>query len=473
MEVAAGFAEHVDVQVGRLVDELDALGYDENTLVFYIWGDNGSSGEGQNGTISELLAQNGIPTTVDMHIAALDQLGGLDVLGSPLTDNQYHAGWAWAGSAPYKGMKLLASHLGGTRNPMAVRWPARITPDPMPRAQFHHCNDVVPTIYEILGITPPRVVNGVPQDPIDGVSFAYAIDDAARRGPTAAPSTSRSWAAAPSTTTAGWPRRSVPGCRGSRACRPASRSGHPTTTRGSSTTSTSDWSQAHDLAADHPDKVAAMRELFAIEAARNRALPIGGGLWIPLLHPEQRITPPYTEWDFVGGITRMPEFCAPALGNKPNTVTLDVDLPDHAERCALRARRQQRRTHLLHRRRDALLRVQPVHPPAHQDPLHDSRCPPGRATIEVTTTYAEPRPGGPLDITLNVDGDDRRHGQVPISAPLAVHRQRLPRHRHLPRLTRLARLPRPGAVPVQRHDPPHARRLPLSRGALSFVDSVH
>ena len=119
MEVAAGYAEHVDVQVGRISDELDALGYGENTLFFYIWGDNGSSGEGQNGTIAELLAQNGIPTTVRQHIDALDALGGLDVLGSPLVDNQYHAGWAWAGSTPYKGMKLLASHLGGTRSALA------------------------------------------------------------------------------------------------------------------------------------------------------------------------------------------------------------------------------------------------------------------------------------------------------------------------------------------------------------------
>ena len=82
MEVAAGYAEHVDVQVGRIADELDRLGYGENTLFFYIWGDNGSSGEGQNGTIAELLAQNGIPTTVRQHIDVLDELGGLDVLGS-------------------------------------------------------------------------------------------------------------------------------------------------------------------------------------------------------------------------------------------------------------------------------------------------------------------------------------------------------------------------------------------------------
>jgi arylsulfatase A-like enzyme len=104
------------------------------------------------------------------------------VLGSPKTDNQYHAGWAWAGSTPYKGTKLLASHFGGTRNPMAIRWPAKIKPDATPRPQFHHCSDVVPTIYEVLGITPPLEVNGVPQDPIDGVSFAYSFDDPKAKG---------------------------------------------------------------------------------------------------------------------------------------------------------------------------------------------------------------------------------------------------------------------------------------------------
>ena len=177
MEVAAGFAEHVDVQVGRIVDELDRLGYGENTLFLYIWGDNGSSAEGQDGTIAELLAQNGIPTTPRMHIDALEQLGGLDVLGSPKVDNQYHSGWGWAGSTPYKGVKLLASHLGGTRNPLAIRWPKKVAPDPVPRDHFLHCNDVVPTIYEILGIEPPLIVNGVPQIPIAGASFARTLTD--------------------------------------------------------------------------------------------------------------------------------------------------------------------------------------------------------------------------------------------------------------------------------------------------------
>jgi arylsulfatase len=114
MEVYAGFCKHVDAQIGRVVDEIDNLGYGKNTLIFYIWGDNGASAEGQNGTISELLAQNGIPTTIKQHIQALDTLGGLDELGSPKTDPMYHAGWPWAGGAPYQYTRWIASHFGGT-----------------------------------------------------------------------------------------------------------------------------------------------------------------------------------------------------------------------------------------------------------------------------------------------------------------------------------------------------------------------
>ncbi|WP_426566094.1 arylsulfatase [Angustibacter sp. McL0619] len=416
MEVAAGFAEHCDVQVGRMVDELDALGYADNTLVFYIWGDNGSSGEGQDGTISELLAQNGIPTTVDMHIAALDALGGLDVLGSPLTDNQYHAGWAWAGSAPYQGMKLLASHLGGTRNPMAVRWPERIAPDPVPHPQFHHCNDVVPTIYEILGITPPRLVNGVPQDPIDGVSFAYALDDTAAEGRLRTQyfevMGSRAiyhdgWMASAIGPRLPWVLGLPPGIT----------DWTPDNDTWELYDLETDWSQARDLAAEHPDRLAALKQLFLIEATRNSALPIGGGLWIPILHPELRITPPYSRWDFPGPITRIPEFSAPALGNKANTVTLHLDLPETPSgvlyalgansgglTCYIDDGTLCYEYNLFIVMRTKIQATTPL--------------PTGQATVEVVTRYAEPRPGGPLDITLKVNGEPVGEGRVPVSAPL-------------------------------------------------------
>ena len=172
MELYAGFCEHTDAQVGKLVDYLDQTGQRENTIILYIWGDNGSSAEGQNGSISELLAQNQIPNTIAQQIKALDELGGLKALGGPLTDNMYHAGWAWAGNTPFRYTKLVASHFGGTRNPLVVSWPKKIKADKTPRSQFYHVNDIAPTLYDVIGIKAPKVVNGFAQDPIDGVSMA-------------------------------------------------------------------------------------------------------------------------------------------------------------------------------------------------------------------------------------------------------------------------------------------------------------
>ena len=125
MEVFAGFTEHADHEAGRVIDEIDKLGLRDNTLIFYVFGDNGSSAEGQAGSISELLAQNGIPNTIEQHLAAMDRLGGLAALGGPKMDNMYHAGWAWAGSTPFQATKLVASYFGGTRNPLVISWPAQ------------------------------------------------------------------------------------------------------------------------------------------------------------------------------------------------------------------------------------------------------------------------------------------------------------------------------------------------------------
>ncbi len=153
------------------------LGYGENTLIVYIWGDNGSSAEGQDGTISELLAQNGIPTTIKQHIAALNALGGLDVLGTALTDNQYHSGWAWAGAPPTREQAprlTFRRHAQPDGDPLAGEDQTgrdatyAIPPLQRPRSRRFTKSWVS---------TPPREVGGVPQDPIDGVSFAYSFDD--------------------------------------------------------------------------------------------------------------------------------------------------------------------------------------------------------------------------------------------------------------------------------------------------------
>jgi arylsulfatase len=416
MEVAAGYAEHVDVQVGRITDELESLGYADNTLFLYIWGDNGSSGEGQNGTIAELLAQNGIPTTVRQHIDALDELGGLDVLGSPLVDNQYHAAWAWAGSTPYKGMKLLASHLGGTRNPMAVRWPAKITAESAPRDVFLHCNDIVPTIYDIVGIVPPHTVNGEPQMPMAGASFARTLGD--RNAPGGKKTQYFEIMGSRGIYHDGW----MASARGPRLpWVPGQPPGIATWTPDNDTWELyhldEDWSQAHDLAAEQPEKLAQMREMFMVEAARNEVLPIGGGLWVPVYHPELRIAPPYKEWEFSGDTIRMPEFCAPALGNKNNVVTIDVDIPANANG-VLYALGAAAGGLTLYLDEGYLCYEYNLFILSRTKIRSEDKVPPGRATLTVTTQYADPRPAGPLDITVARNGETLADGQVPISAPL-------------------------------------------------------
>jgi len=415
MEVFAGFTEHVDVQIGRIVKEIDRLGYGKNTLIFYIWGDNGASAEGQNGTISELLAQNGIPSTTKQHIKALEALGGLDVLGSPKTDNMYHAGWAWAGSTPYQATKLIASHFGGTRNPLAVRWPAKIKPDVTPRAQFLHVNDVVPTIYDILGITPPRVVNGVPQDPFDGVSFASTFNDAkakevkhtqyfdimGSRGVY-----HNGWMASAFGPRAPW----VAGM-------PDIRKWQPDKDKWELYDLTKDWSQADDLANKMPAKLADLKDLFLIELTKNKGLPIGGALWVPALHPELKLAPPYTSWTFPGPITRTPEFAAPTLGNKDNLVSIDAEVPENANGVIYALGGFSGGLALYVK--DGVLsyeynlfEIQRTHIKA------KGKLPTGKVKIEVATTYVERKPAGPLKVVLKVNGKEVASGTVPVSAPL-------------------------------------------------------
>jgi arylsulfatase len=178
-----------------------------------------------------------------------------------------------------------------------------------------------------------------------------------------------------------------------------------------------DWTQSSDLAARLPAKLAQMREMFAIEAARNKALPIGGGLWVPALHPEQRIAPPYREWTFPGEITRMPEFCAPALGNKPNVVTIDARIPSNASG-VLYALGGVSGGLTCYIDDGTLCYEYNLFLIARTKIRATSKLSAGTVKIAVHTTYVVPKPGGPLSITLKVDDAVVAEGQVPVSAPL-------------------------------------------------------
>ena len=193
MEVYAGYSENADYNVGRVIDAIEELGELDNTLVVWIWGDNGASMEGTiTGSFNELTMQNGIPLNDEMQLQLSELYGGLDQWGSSIMDPHYSAAWAWAGATPFKWGKQVGSHLGGTRNPMVVQWPERIAEIGELRSHFTHVIDVAPTILSVAGIPVPETVDGIEQEPMHGTSFVGSLTDEPR------PSTARSSISRPS-----------------------------------------------------------------------------------------------------------------------------------------------------------------------------------------------------------------------------------------------------------------------------------
>jgi len=415
MEVFAGFVEHTDAQVGKLVDGMERMGLRENTIVFYIWGDNGSSAEGQKGTVSELLAQNNIPNTIEQQLAALDRVGGLRALGGPKVDSMYHAGWAWAGSTPFRSTKLVAAHFGGTRNPMVVSWPKGIKPDKAPRTQFHHVNDIAPTIYELLGINRPEEVAGLKQDPIDGVSLAYTFVDAKAAGRKKTQyfenNASRGifhdgWFACTFGPFVPWDTPSTAAhLRGWDASKD----------EWQLYDLSKDFSQADDLSTKEPGRLGRMKELFLAEAKANKALPIGGGLWTRF-HPEDVIGSPYKSWTFDATTFRMPEFAAPPVGKRSNHVTIVVEVGENASGVLYalggisggvtiymdKGRVSYEYNMLIIERTTA---------------KSESELAAGRHTIEVSETFT--KPGAAADVVLKVDGKEAARTTVKRTVPAA------------------------------------------------------
>ncbi|NEQ66550.1 MAG: arylsulfatase [Symploca sp. SIO2D2] len=422
MEVYAAFVEHVDTQAGRVIDELDALGIRDNTLVLYIWGDNGASAEGQKGSISELLAQNQIPNTIaEQRQALADQFGteedpeGLLALGTPKTDNMYHAGWAWAGDSPFRYTKLIASHFGGTANPMVVSWPGHIPEDRSIRTQFHHVNDIAPTIYEILDITPPQEVYGFQQDPIDGVSMVYSFNDANATGQkivqyfdnngsrgiysngwyacTFGPLTP--WTTSNAEDLAAWDSREDVW---------------------ELYDLTTDFTQSNDLAAQEPELLEDLKQLFLEQAQDNLVFPIGGGLWTRL-HPEDRISTPYTHWTFDTTTTRMPEFTAPGLGRQSNLVTIDVDLNgnDSGVLYALGGASGG----LTFFMEDGKLKYEYNMMLLERYKAESVAIAPGHHTIGVNTAFTSLEPLAPANVVIQVDGTEVASTLVERTVPAA------------------------------------------------------
>ncbi len=316
----ADFLSHTDYQVGRLVDALEEMGELENTLVIYIIGDNGSSAEGTlTGALDELMGLNGFLPEME------DLLPRIDDIGLPGTTPHYPVGWAWAGDTPFQWTKQIASHFGGTRNGTIMSWPSRIIDTGTVRSQFHHVIDVAPTILDVVGISEPTMVNGVAQKDIEGTSMAYTFVAENADAPTRRFTQYFEMFGNRGLYHDGW----MASCRHGRL---------PWINVGSADFAEDTWelyhiaedfSQAVDLAEQHPDKLRQLQDLFFAEAARYNVLPLDDRF---IERADVTLRPSYFHGrdhvTFYPGMTRLPEGSAPKTHNITHTITVDAEIPD-------------------------------------------------------------------------------------------------------------------------------------------------
>jgi arylsulfatase len=262
MEVFAGFGEYADAEIGRLIKAIEATGELDNTLIFYVVGDNGASAEGgMNGLFNEMTYFNGVRETV------ADVLKHYDELGGPTTYGHYAAGWAVAGDTPFTWTKQVASSYGGTRNGMVVHWPKGIKAKGEVRSQWHHVIDIAPTILEAAGLPEPKIVNGTPQTPIEGVSMVYTFADS--KAPSRHTTQYFEIFGNRAVYNDGWLAGTVH--RAAWEFKPRNTLDQD---KWELYDTRSDFSLANDLAAKNPEKLKELQDLFLSEAVKYSVLPI-------------------------------------------------------------------------------------------------------------------------------------------------------------------------------------------------------
>lgn len=316
MENYAGYMDYTDHEVGRLIDSLAASGELDNTLVMYVVGDNGASAEGGlEGTFSELASLIGVQLGLESTIKRIDEIGG------PRSEPHVPVGWAWAMNAPFQWTKQVASHFGGTRNPLVVHWPRGIKAKGQIRDQFHHVIDVVPTILEACQISEPKVVNGIAQKPIEGVSMLYSFEDA--KAPSRRQTQYFELATNRAIYSDGWV-----------AC---SRYGYPWMTAGRGMDFIDaqwelyhirdDFSQAVDLAAKQPGKLQELKAKFLEESKKYDVFPLDPRFSERLDPKLREAGEPRTSWTYYGNTVWLPEPIGPKLFPRSHTITAELTIP--------------------------------------------------------------------------------------------------------------------------------------------------
>ncbi len=317
-EVFAAFVDYTDHEIGRMLDAVAATGQADNTLVFYIAGDNGASGEGgTNGMFNEYTYFNGVPETVPQLLKVIDEWG------SPNTYPHMASGWAVAFDAPFGWMKQVASDFGGTRNGLVVSWPKRIRAKGEIRTQFGHVIDVAPTILEAAGLPEPKVVNGTPQIPMEGTSLVYTFDDAKAKERHATQYFEIGGNRA--IYHEGWFARTI-----------HKAPWEPKPRRGLAEDTwelfdvRSDFSLSTDLAAKEPKRVEEMKALFMQEAAKHHVLPLDDRVFERLIaaavgRPD--LMAGRTSLTLAEGMTGMMENVFINVKNKSKTITAEIEVP--------------------------------------------------------------------------------------------------------------------------------------------------
>lgn len=410
MEVFAAYGAQVDAAMGRVIDAVKALPDADNTIILYIAGDNGSSAEGGlEGSLNENLFFNGFPEKWQDNFVVMHELGG------PKHFNHFPSSWAHAMNTPFQWTKQVASHFGGTRNPLIVSWPEKIKDKGGLREQFLHVIDIVPTLYEACGITAPRVLNGIPQKDIEGISFAFSFEDGS------APSRRRTQyfelAYNRGLYHEGW-MASAPSFAPWIPTRPTDWS--PDKQVWELYKLDGDFSQAHDVAADHPEKLRELQDLWWVEAARYSVLPLDWRGTIRMnaeAMGRPNLVGKRTQVTYYPGMVALPDAaCLPML-NKSWKITAQVEVPANAEGMIITQGGSEGGYGLYMREGkpafvyNFLGQERPVF-------SAEKALPPGKAHIEVRFDYDGGGMGKGGKVTLTVDGTAVASGRLERTVPI-------------------------------------------------------
>ena len=408
MENYSGFLDHTDEQVGRLVAELEKSGEIDNTLIFYIVGDNGASAEGGlEGTVSEVASIDG----VQLGLKELEQK--FDEIGGPRTDPHVPVGWAWAANTPFQWAKQVASHFGGTRNGLIVHWPKGLRSRNEIRPQFHHVIDIAPTVLEAAGLPQPKIVNGVPQKPMEGVSMLYAFDDPAAKS-----------------------RRTVQYFEmfGNRAIykdgwMAAARHGRLPWETGASTGDfesdvwelyniDEDFSQAENLAAQEPEKLQALQRAFEEEARKYNVLPLDDRLAARF---DTRLRPNplagVTSFRYGPGVTGIGEGVFLNTHGVPFSITAEVEIAGDASDGVLAAIGGTIAGWSLYVKNGRPAFHYNFFDVDHVTVESPELLAPGKSVITVDVTPLAPGPGQGAELRLSVNGKVLATGKVNRTVP--------------------------------------------------------